>query len=310
MSNNRAARFLLVGVWSAAFALLASAGAAAQTYTERLVIGFVRLTNAATPPGETGRIFVTEQYTGEIHVVDLTTNTVLATPYLSISDLSTGNEQGLLGLTFDPNYATNGYFYVNYTSADNNTQIVRYRVDGDPATSNVADPASAHPIVTIVQPQIWHNAGWIGFGPHDGYLYASLGDGGNSNTAQNITSGDMLGNILRLDVHGDDFPADPARNYAIPPDNPFANGPGDDEVWLYGLRNPWRASFDRETGDFWIGDVGANFREEINFKAADSPAALNYGWPLREGSVATPGPGGGPAPPRRGRPVLRIPALR
>jgi hypothetical protein len=178
---------------------------------------------------------------------------------------------------------------------------------GDPLTSTVADPESAHTLLTIEQPQVNHNGGWMAFGP-DGFLYIGMGDGGNgldlgpghtpeTGNAQDLTD-NLLGKILRIDVSGDDFPQDPERNYAIPPSNPFVGREGDDEIWAYGLRNPWRASFDRSTDDLWIGDVGESTREEINFLPAGHPGGANFGWRLREGTIATPNQTvGGPRPP-------------
>jgi hypothetical protein len=211
-----------------------------------------------------------------------------------VTGLSTGSEQGLLGLAFHPDYATNGFFYVAYTDSDPTTRVVRYRVSaGDP---DVADPSSAQPILSIAQPQANHNGGWLGFGP-DGDLYVAVGDGGGQNdddvghtpglgNAQDTTN--LLGALLRIDVDADDFPADPDRNYAIPPSNPFVGGAGADEIWAWGLRNPWRPSFDRETGDLYIADVGQATCEELDVQLASSTGGENYGWRWREGVVATP----------------------
>src|SRR5262249_2708260 len=155
----------------------------------------------------------------------------------------------------DPNFATNGYFYVNFSNKiTHNTDIRRYHVSSDP---NVADASSATPIVSINQSEFNnHKGGWLGFGP-DGDLYISVGDGGGS--GDTLHSGKAInslrGKILRIDVHGDDFPSDPARNYHVPADNPFVGQPGADEIFALGLRNPWRPSFDRD-GDFYIADVG------------------------------------------------------
>jgi hypothetical protein len=188
--------------------------------------------------------------------------------------------------------------FVNLTVEDGRTEIRRYRVSTDP---DVADPQSEQLVLGYAQPQSNHNGGWLGFGP-DGYLYISAGDGGGANdsssghtqgsgNAQDITD-NPLGKVLRIDVDGDAFPADDARNYAIPPSNPFVDATGDDEIWSYGLRNPWRASFDRMTGDLYIGDVGQGAREEIDVQPAGSAGGENYGWRLREGTIATPGVGG------------------
>jgi glucose/arabinose dehydrogenase len=284
----------------------------AQTYAERIVGGLSGPAMGASAPGDTDRLFVGRIWDGEIQVLDLTTRAILPTPFLSIKHLMPDPllsvEQGLLGLTFDPDYANNGYFYVDYTGLDNAVNIVRYRVQGDPATSNVADPSSAHPILKIEKFGWWHNAGSLQFGPNDGNLYISIGDdgGGNPppgvNSAQDLTN-NLLGKILRVDVHGDAFPDDPARNYAIPPSNPFVNKEGDDEIWAYGLRNPWRATFDRVTGDFWINDTGESAREEVNFQPADSSGGENYAWRKREGTIAGPGAQGGPLLPSYTDPI-------
>jgi glucose/arabinose dehydrogenase len=285
----------------------------AQTFAERIATGFSRGVGFTAAPGDPNRGFVIEAYTGRIEVVDLTTNTVLATPLLTVTGLLTSHaEQGLLGLAFDPDFANNGYFYVNYTADDNTTHIERYSMVGDPMTSNVADPGSVHTILRIPDPNPQHNAGWMDFGPNDGYFYISTGDGGNcpgcgpdsgpghtegTGNAQDITD-NLWGKILRIDVHGADaYPDDPDRNYAIVPSNPFVGEEGDDEIWAYGLRNPWRSSFDRETGDLWIGDVGGSTREEVNFQRADWAGGANYGWRLREGNIATPQGGVGGDPP-------------
>lgn len=216
------------------------------------------------------RLFVVEQG-GRIKIID-GTGTVLATPFLNISSLTnSGGERGLLGLAFHPNYAENGYFFVNYTDLSGDTRVVRYsRSTDDP---NIADPNSAMQVIFIDQTQGNHNGGCIKFGP-DGYLYIGMGDGGGAgdtpNNSQNTSL--LLGKMLRLDV-------DSETPYAIPADNPFiGNANVRDEIWAIGLRNPWRFSFDRETGDMWIGDVGQNAFEEIDFQPADSPGGENYGW--------------------------------
>jgi glucose/arabinose dehydrogenase len=229
-----------------------------------------------------GRLFIVQQ-TGEIRI--LIDGTVLPTPFLDISDLvGCGcGEQGLLGLAFHPDYANNGFFYVDYTDDAGDTQVERYTVSAkDP---NVADPDSAYTILTQDQPFSNHNGGQLAFGP-DGYLYVGLGDGGSGGdpqeNGQNLQT--WLGKILRVDINGDDFPADPERNYAVPPDNPFVGDPnGFDEIWAYGVRNPWRFSFDRLTGDLFIADVGQNAWEEIDFQPAASAGGENYGWDVLEG---------------------------
>jgi glucose/arabinose dehydrogenase len=280
--------------------------------SQRVASDLSRPLFATAPPGDTDRLFLIEQHTGRIKILDLTTGVIAATPFLEIDGLRMGNEQGLLGLAFHPDYATNGLFFVNLTASEGGTtHIRRYQVSTDPDT---ADPGTAMTILTYNQPQSSHNGGWIGFGPNDGLLYISSGDGGGGNdnstghtagigNGQDIT-GNLLGKILRIDVNGDEFPGDSSRNYAIPPTNPFVGTTGDDEIWAYGLRNPWRSSFDQFTGDFYIADVGQNNREEVNFQPAASPGGENYGWRLREGTIATPTGGvGGPAPPGAVDPV-------
>jgi hypothetical protein len=177
------------------------------------------------------------------------------------------------------------------------TMIREYTVSANP---NVANP-TPRTILSIPQPRQWHNGGWIGFSPLDEYSYVAMGDGGIGGMADPLAG--PCGSILRVDVTGDDLPANAARNYAIPEDNPFVSTPEVDELWATNLRNPWRASFDRATGDLWIGDVGQNTVEEINFQAAASAGGANYGWPLREGTQQNTGAEGGAAPPGEVLPV-------
>lgn len=237
---------------------------------------------AASPPGDPNRLFVVEQHTGRVMILDLQTNSVNAAPFLDIADseLAGGREQGLLGLAFDPDYAANGKFYVNFTNAAGDTVVREYTR----ASADLADVSSARTIITVDQPFANHNGGWMAFGP-DGFLYIAMGDGGSrgdpGNRAQDLDS--LLGKILRIDPSGDAFPGDTERNYAIPSDNPFAGStPGADEIFAYGLRNPWRNSFDAN-GDTWIADVGQNSREEINFVPAGELAGKNFGWRYFEG---------------------------
>lgn len=221
------------------------------------------------------RLFVVEQ-DGIIKVLN-PNGTTLATPFLNISALVTnGNEQGLLGLAFHPNYATNGYFYVNYTNTAGNTVIARYSVSA--GNANVANANSALIMKTITQPFGNHNGGTIKFG-QDGYLYIGMGDGGSGgdpgNRAQN--KNDLLGKMLRLDV-------DAAAPY-VPATNPYVGIDGADEIWAIGLRNPWKFSFDFEGGHIWIADVGQENVEELN-RAPIATPALNYGWRCYEGNAA------------------------
>jgi glucose/arabinose dehydrogenase len=237
---------------------------------------------ASSPPGDTGRLFI-GQLDGTVRILDLATGQLLPTPFLDIaSSIGVIGEGGLIGFAFDPNFASNGYVYVNVTNASDDTEIRRYQVSAsDP---NRIDPASASLVIRIDQPDglTNHKGGWLGFG-RDGYLYAALGDGGGGGdplgTGQN--NNDLLGNILRLDVHGDAFPGDAMRNYAIPADNPFIGTAGADEVWAFGLRNPFRDGFDRALGDLYIGDVGQSSFEEIDIGQSGG----NFGWNLFEGNA-------------------------
>jgi glucose/arabinose dehydrogenase len=265
-----------------------SAAAQPTLTTERVAVGLDKPL-AFAHAGDPDRAYIVQQR-GRILVLDLTTDTVLPTPFLDLSGRvsQAGNERGLLGLAFHPDYQNNGLFFVDYTDINTGaTVIAQFGVSGDP---DVADPASFLQLLTFAQPFSNHNGGWIGFGPNDGLLYISAGDGGSGNDpgnrAQTIT-GMLLGKILRIDVDGDDFPGDSGRNYAIPLTNPFVGVTGDDEIWDYGLRNPWRSTFDRATGDLWIADVGQNAIEEIDFEPANSPGGNNYGWRCMEGSSCT-----------------------
>jgi glucose/arabinose dehydrogenase len=248
----------------------------------RVASGLTQPLFAASPPGDTGRLFIVEK-TGQIKILDLNSGQILSTPFLDVtSQISAAGEGGLLGLAFDPGFAQNGYIYVNLINTSGDTEIRRYQVSA--SNPNIIDPASATLIITIDQPGATnHKAGWLGFGP-DGYLYAALGDGGGGgdtfHNGQNMDS--LLGKMLRLDVHSDAFPGDPTRNYAIPADNPFVGVAGADEIWALGLRNPWRPSFDRATGDFYIADVGQNTWEEIDIGIKGA----NYGWNTYEGPAA------------------------
>ena len=213
------------------------------------------------------RLFIIEKL-GRIRIYE---NAQLSSEsFLDITDRvnDSGNEMGLLGLVFHPNYEQNGFFYVNYTGDGGNTRISRFQASG-----NVADPNSETVLMLIEQPYPNHNGGGLDFGP-DGYLYAGLGDGGLAGdphkNGQNKTA--LLGKILRIDVNS-------GTPYSIPSDNPFGN-----EVWAYGLRNPWRISFDRVTGDLWIGDVGQGEWEEIDYLPAGSQGGANFGWSIMEGN--------------------------
>jgi glucose/arabinose dehydrogenase len=296
-------RLLRAAAWIAAIVVVAWPAFATDFVLERVATGLSRPVFATSPPEDSHRLFLVEQHTGRIKILDLTSHTVAPTAFLEIgAQLSKGNEQGLLGLAFHPAYARNGFFFVYFTDTSGDTIVRRYRVSADPG---IADAGTAMTVLTFDQPQGNHNGGWMGFGP-DGFLYIASGDGGGGNdddaghtsgigNGQDITD-NLLGKILRVDVDGDDFPGDSQRNYATPATNPFVGQTGDDAIWAYGLRNPYRASFDRGTGDFYIGDVGQNAREEIDFQPAGSGGGENYGWRLREGTIETPGRVGGPRP--------------
>lgn len=277
--------------------LPAAAGAAPlELSLTEMASGLDRPLFVTHAPGRDDILFFVEQRdnsTGRIQVYDRSAESVLATPFLEVSPVTTGGEQGLLGLAFDPAFQSNGEFYVNYTTsgggAAGQTKVERYTIEGDPATSTVADPASATPVLSIDQPFGNHNAGWMTFGPEEN-LWIATGDGGSSNDpgdrAQDLST--LLGKMLRIDPSDDAFPGDPERNYQIPADNPFVDTDGRDEIWDYGLRNPWRNSFDAATNDLYIADVGQNEWEEINFEPAGSDGGRNYGWRPLEGTHENP----------------------
>ncbi len=261
-----------------------SQAAAQQPVSLRLMTvadGFRRPLLVTHAGDGSGRLFVVEQG-GFVRVIK--DGVVLAEPFLDVSSLISQaargdgyTERGLLGLAFHPNYAENGLFYINYTDRSGNTVVARYTVSPD--NPDRADPESAAPLLYVPQPYSNHNGGHMEFGP-DGYLYISLGDGGSGGdpqgNGQNL--GALLGKILRVDVNVDE-------GYAIPPDNPFV-GRADarPEIWAWGLRNVWRFSFDRATGDLYLADVGQNLWEEINFQPAGSSGGENYGWNAYEGT--------------------------
>jgi glucose/arabinose dehydrogenase len=216
------------------------------------------------------------EQTGAIRIVK--DGALLSTPFLDISGrISVSGEQGLLGLAFYPDYTNSGRFIVHYTNPAGDTHLSVFQVSGDP---DLADAASEQVILTADQPYANHNGGQVAFGP-DGYLYLGLGDGGAANDpegrGQNLS--DLLGSILRVDVQT-------GTSYTVPADNPFVGQPGiQPEVWSYGLRNPWRFSFDRATGDLYIADVGQDRYEEVDVAPASegSGKGINYGWNIMEG---------------------------
>jgi glucose/arabinose dehydrogenase len=281
MGASRITQLLGLGLFAAGGFAAAARGQSTAIATVRIASGLEKPLWAGSPPGDE-RIFVAEQETATIRIVS--GGLPQSPPYLDLAPLvlADTNERGLLGLAFDPDFASNGFLYVNYTrQPDGATMIVRYHA----LDASTADPDSAVVILgPIVQPQHNHNGGNVAFGP-DGKLYVGMGDGGGSldlgpghADGGNAQSGDtLLGKILRLNADG-----------SVPADNPFAS-PEDgflDLIWDYGLRNPWRWSFDRETGDFWLGDVGENLHEELDFHPAGS-AGRNFGWHCMESLECT-----------------------
>lgn len=236
---------------------------------QTVVSGLERPVDLQHASDGSGRLFIIEKV-GRIRIME--EGGLVDFPFLDISDRvgSSGNEQGLLGLAFHPGYTENGYFFINYTDKGGDTVIARFRVTPDP---DFADPTSEAILLQVRQPYGNHNGGALAFGP-DGYLYAGLGDGGSAGDPQGNGQklDTLLGKILRLDV-------DSAKPYAIPSDNPFGN-----EIWAYGLRNPWRMSFDSLTGDLYIGDVGQGEWEEIDFVSMGASGGINFGWDYFEGT--------------------------
>jgi glucose/arabinose dehydrogenase len=225
-----------------------------------------------------GRLFIVEQ-TGRIKIYD---GHVRSTPFLNLAGKVTGgNEQGLLGLAFHPNFKANRKLYVNFTNLNGTTVIREYRVSA--SNPNVVDPSTKRLILKIYQPYENHNGGMLAFGP-DGFLYIGMGDGGGAGdpAGRGQSTGTLLGKLLRIDVNG----TSGSRHYRIPASNPFVGIAGLDEIWQLGLRNPWRWSFDRSTHDLWIGDVGQGAWEEIDRATRTGSGAgrgVNWGWDVLEG---------------------------
>lgn len=298
--------------------LLAAVSARSQTSftAQRVATGLTQPVFVTAPPGDTTHLYIVQQ-TGQIRVLNLRTGALDRTPFFTVSGLtSTSGEQGLLGLAFDPDFASNQKFYLNFTvpgGAFRNgvTHISQFQA-GQVTRGRKKRRNPEKVLLTFDHPQANHNGGWIGFSPRNGdgnNLYIATGDGGSGNdqgnghiepggNAQNNTT--LLGKILRIHV-------DSALGTAsIPSDNPFyASGTFRREIWTFGLRNPYRVSFDRQTGRMFIGDVGQSAREEIDMQDPANPGGgENYGWRLREGTIATPASVGGPPPLGNVDPIL------
>ncbi len=267
------------------------ARAATPLTTERVATGLDDPVFVTHAPRDHDRLFIVEQ-PGFVRILDISVDppVLLPTPFLDIDDRvdDAFSEQGLLGLAFHPDFASNRQLFVAYTDVFDVLRVSRFTVPlGSP---DVANPDSEQIILSALQPQPNHNGGWIAFGPNDDYLYIAIGDGGGGGdddvghtpglgNGQDTTK--PLGKILRIDVDGTNGPG---GTYGIPPTNPFASTAGRDEVWSYGLRNPWRNSFDPSNGDLYIADVGQNQWEEINHQPGTSTGGENWGWRCREGA--------------------------
>ena len=290
-SRNRTTLFRTLAslaFFGGAAALSTTPAAEAQVVnvrTDRIVSGLTFPVFVTHAPGDASRLFIVQKG-GIIRIFNLETQALLTTPFVTVTGIVGGtsetSEQGLLGLAFDPNYAKNGQFYVYLTGSGTNL-IRRYtRSASDP---NIANASSAVTVLSWSDPFSNHNGGWMGFGP-DGNLYVGTGDGGSgndpNNAGQTITN-QRNGKMLRIKPNT----SASAPYYTVPAGNPFVGVTGDDEIWAYGLRNPWRCSFDRLTGDLWIADVGQNAVEEVNFQPAGELGGRNYGWRCMEGTSCT-----------------------
>jgi glucose/arabinose dehydrogenase len=249
--------------------------AVTQIQLEQVASGYIRPTFITHAFDD--RLFVVEER-GLVTIIQ--DGQRLDIPFLDIQDRvnDRANEQGLFSVVFHPDYTNNGYFYLNYTRADGSSVISRMSVSDDP---NRGDPDSELVMLVIGQPYGNHNGGQMHFGP-DGYLYIGMGDGGSAGDPQNHgqDATTLLGSMLRIDVDSDSD-----RGYAIPPDNPYLDSEErPNEIWGIGLRNPWRFSFDRLTGDLYVADVGQNAREEIHLVPAGTPGGINFGWNIMEGT--------------------------
>jgi len=280
-----------------------SASASGAITSTAFTGGFAQPVAGAVTSADPGFLYIVEKASGIIWRVN--DDTGARTQFLDIPNgqFNSDGEGGVLGLAFHPDYATNGRYFVFLTDAGGDLEVREYHRSSNPAVSETTFSIiweTPHPGQTN------HNGGWIGFSPTDGYLYITTGDGGGgndpNNNAQNLES--LLGKILRIDVNSDAFPGDANRNYAIPANNPFVGVAGADEIWAYGLRNPWRIAFDPRNGNLYIADVGQSQREEVDFVASGA-GGLNFGWRIMEGSLAH--LSGPPGSPPAGHPSLVLP---
>lgn len=281
----------------ASFLVLLPAGSRAQDVALVPLTSDVANPTFLTHAGDgSARLFITSQE-GIIHIHDGAD--LLSTPFLDIQTLvACCSERGLFSVAFHPDYTSNGFFFIAYSDNSGDTVLARYSVSANP---NVADASSGEIVLTLLEPAANHNGGQLAFGP-DGYLYFGAGDGGGSGDPFDFGQdlGSLHGKLLRLDV-------DSGLPYAIPPDNPYVGETGEDEIWASGLRNPWRFSFDRLTGDLFIADVGQNRREEIDFQPVGSVGCENYGWRWMEGSLCfNPSSNCQPGPPSACNPTGRL----
>lgn len=288
---------------------LVCGSASAQLFSTLVGTGFTQPVYATSAPGDTSRMWVVQK-SGQIRALN-TSNGVIGPTLLNLTGDTTANllynagtEQGLLGLAFHPNFQTNGYYFVSYTTTDGGGAAGGNRIERFQVNPTTLAFVGRQTVIQVPDFATNHNGGWLGFSPTDGMLYASFGDGGGSydpnNTGQNRNT--ILGKMLRLDVT-----SNTSVPYVIPSNNPFVGQSNvREEIWAYGLRNPWRNSFDRANGNLWIADVGQGQREEINFQLSSFTGGANYGWRLREGKIATDGGVGGAPPAGNVDPIVDI----
>jgi glucose/arabinose dehydrogenase len=293
----------------------------------RLTADAGQITSIAQPLGDAEHMFLATK-TGQVRVLDLTTGSLQSELFLDIPGTDDEAEGGLLGLAFHPDYANNGKLYVTVT-IDNGGLVLNAGTDQEvvspytvhlreyTAINGVVDQENYNTVLQWVKPTAFHNSGWLGFGPQDGLLYLTAGDGGTVwdagpgstpgiGNAQDLTD-NWMGKVLRVDVGGDDFPDDPTRNYSIPQHNPYVGVEGDDEIITYGLRNPWGASWDRQTGDFWMGDVGQGLREEVTSSPPTAPAARTSAGGSARAPIPLPIPAAAGPPPTTPTPSTTTP---